>query len=100
MTSRSFRGITILSLETASETVALSSIGALAVSLVAGVLLSDFDQTRNYRLIVLVSALAVVAGSGIPGLKMRGRPAGTGAAALSVRASAVLASSLLALNPL
>lgn len=100
MTSRSFRGISTPSLETISETLALSSMCALAVSLVAGVLLADFDQTRYYRLIVLASALAVVAGSGIPGLKRRGCPAGTGAAALSARASAVLASSLLALHPL
>lgn len=100
MTSSSLRGISTPSLETISETLALSSMCALAVSLVAGVLLADFDKTRYYRLIVLASAIVAMAGSGIPGLKRRGCPSGTGAAALSARASAVLAGSLLALHPL
>lgn len=99
MTSSSLRGISTPSLETISETLALSSMCALAVSLVAGVLLADFDKTRYYRLIVLASAIVAMAGSGIPGLKRGGRPSVSGAA-LSARASAVLASSLLALHPL
>lgn len=80
MTSRSLSGFRIPSLETVTESLALSSMLALVFSLVAGVFLFDFNQTR-YRLILLAASFAVVACSGMPDLKRRVERSGGAAAA-------------------